>query len=307
MRYRTASTASRRSATSSPCGMRYGMRAATILRLARTMRWAIVASETRNAAAISGVVKPATARSVSATCASCARAGWQHVKIRRRRSSASGASGGAMDRSRSATFSAYRWSRRSRSMARRRAAVISHAPGLSGMPCAGHFSSAATRLSWTTSSAMSKLPMRRTIAPVSLAASSRNTAVSAASVTFLVSVRPSSFHSRPDLDRAGAPCLGHLERLVEILHLHDGESADDLFRLDERAVGDDGLAVLKTNRGRGLRSLQLFAADDLAGAAVFLKPLLRQLHAGRHLLRRHVVETLLVVHGPHKKQHVFHV
>src|SRR5204863_224242 len=153
-------------------------------------------------------------------------------------------------------------------MARRRAAVINHAPGLSGIPWAGQFSSAATRLSWTASSAMSKLPMRRTIAPVSLAASSRNTAVSAASVTFLVSVRPSSFHSRPDLDRAGAPCLGHLERLVEILHLHDGESADDLFRLDERAVGDDGLAVLKTNRGSGLRSLQLFAADDLAGALV---------------------------------------
>ena len=50
-------------------------------------------------------------------------------------------------------------------MARRRAEVINHAPGLSGIPWAGQFSSAATRLSWTTSSAMSKLPMRRTIAP----------------------------------------------------------------------------------------------------------------------------------------------
>src|SRR2546422_6789680 len=154
---------------------------------------------------------------------------------------------------------------------------------------------------------MSKWPMRRTTAPVSWAASSREPAVSAASVTFLVSVRPSSFHSRPDLDRAGAPCLGHLERLVEILHLHDGEASDDLLGLDERAVGDDGLAVLKAHGGRGLRSLQLFAADDLASAAVLLKPLLRQLHAGRHLLGRHVVETLLVVHGPHEKQHVFHV
>ena len=33
-------------------------------------------------AAISAVVKPATARSVSATCASCDSAGWQHVKIK---------------------------------------------------------------------------------------------------------------------------------------------------------------------------------------------------------------------------------
>src|SRR6266566_5005522 len=167
----------------------------------------------------------------------------------------------------------------------RRAAVINHAPGLSGIPCAGHFSSAATRLSWTTSSAMSKLPMSRNIAPVSLAASSRNTAVSAASVTFLVSFRPSSFHSRPDLDWPSAPCLGHLEGLVEILDLHDGKAADDLFGFDERAVGDDRLAVLESNRGRGLRALQLLAPDDLAGAAVLLEPLLRQLHAGGHLLR----------------------
>src|SRR5207247_9281143 len=106
----------------------------------------------------------------------------------------------------------------------------------------GQFSSAATRLSWTTSSAMSKLPMRRTIAPVSFAASSRNTAVSAASVAFLVSVRPSSFHSRPHLDRPGAPCLGHLERLVEILALHAGKPPDDVFGLDQRTVSDDGFA-----------------------------------------------------------------
>src|SRR6266446_930106 len=192
-------------------------------------------------------------------------------------------------------------------MARRRAAVINHAPGLSGIPWAGHFSSAATRLSWTTSSAMSKLPMMRTIAPVSFAASSRNTAVSAASVTFLVSVRPSSFHSRPDLDRTGTPCLGHLERLVQVLDLDDGEAADDLFGFDERAVGDDGFAVLESDRGRRLRALQLLAADDLAGAAVLLEPLLRQLHPGRHFLGGHVVEALLVVHGSHEKQHVFHL
>src|SRR6266566_3450851 len=130
-------------------------------------------------------------------------------------------------------------------MARRRAAVISHAPGLSGMPWAGHFSRAARRLSWTTSSAMSKLPMRRTKAPVSFAASSRNTAVSAASVAVLASVRPSSFHSRPHFHRTGRPLLGHLECLVQILDLDDGEPADDLLGFDERAVRDDGFAVVE--------------------------------------------------------------
>src|SRR5205809_664799 len=127
------------------------MLAATILRLARTIRCAMVGSATRNAAAISWVVKPATARKVSATCAS---------------------------------------------------------------------------------SAMSKLPMRRNIAPVSRAASSRKTATSAASVAVRVSVRPSSFHSRPDFDRSGAPRLGHVERLVQVLDVDYGKAADDLLRLD---------------------------------------------------------------------------
>ena len=41
----------------------------------------------RNALAISSVVSPQTSRSVSAICASGGSAGWQHVKISRRRSS----------------------------------------------------------------------------------------------------------------------------------------------------------------------------------------------------------------------------
>ncbi len=173
------------------------MLAATILRLARTIRCAMVGSDPRNAAAISCVVKPATARSVSATCASWASAGWQQVKMRRRRSSASAGSAGTADRSNSATFSAYRRSRRSRSIARRRAVVMSHAPGLSGMPCSGHLSSAATRLSWTTSSAMSKLPSTRTIAAVMRPASSRKTAATAASVVVLLPVSAPASDRRP--------------------------------------------------------------------------------------------------------------
>src|SRR2546421_5452372 len=191
-------------------------------------------------------------------------------------------------------------------MARRRAAVISHAPGLSGMPWAGHFSRAARRLSCTTSSAMSKLPMRRTNAPVSFAASSRKTAVSAASVAVLASVRPSSFHSRPHFHRTGRPLLGHLECLVQILDLDDGEPADDLLGFDERAVGDDGFAVVETDSRGGLRPLELLAPQDLAGPAVLVEPPLSRFHAGRHPVRRHLLETLLVFHGPDEKQHVFH-
>ncbi len=63
------------------------MCASAILRLARTSRCAIVGSLTRNARAISPVVRPPSVRSVSATRAGIASAGWQHVKISRSRSS----------------------------------------------------------------------------------------------------------------------------------------------------------------------------------------------------------------------------
>ena len=49
--------------------------------MARTMRWATVGSGTRNARAISSVVRPPSRRSVSATRASVERTGWQAVNI----------------------------------------------------------------------------------------------------------------------------------------------------------------------------------------------------------------------------------
>ena len=53
---------------------------ARIVCLARLMRCAIVASGTRNALAICAVVRPPTARSVSATADELVSAGWQHMK-----------------------------------------------------------------------------------------------------------------------------------------------------------------------------------------------------------------------------------
>ena len=51
--------------------------ASLIVCLARLIRWAIVASGTRKAFAISAVVRPPTARSVSASCDGTDSAGWQ--------------------------------------------------------------------------------------------------------------------------------------------------------------------------------------------------------------------------------------
>ena len=53
-----------------------------MLCLARLIRCAIVASGTRNALAISAVVRPPTARSVSAIADAGDSAGWQHMKSR---------------------------------------------------------------------------------------------------------------------------------------------------------------------------------------------------------------------------------
>src|ERR1700681_3927086 len=301
------------------------MCASTIFLLARTMRWATVTSLSRNALAISLVVNPATARSVSATWASCERAGWQHVKIRRSRSSASAGSGANGERSSTASFSRYLLSRRKMSMARRRAVVISHAPGLSGMPCSGHFSSAATRLSWTTSSARSKSPRARTSAPVSRPASSRKTSATADSAAVCVpsAVRGSLRHPRarffdlcrvvdhgPHLDNpvlpASWPNLGHGKSLVQVLHLNDRESADDLFGLDERAVGDDRLAVLEPNGRRAVRTKQLLASDDLPRLAVVLEPLVDVRVSSRHLLLGQVLPDFLVFDGIDEHQDVLH-
>src|SRR5260370_27033590 len=174
------------------------------------------------------------------------------------------------------------------SMARRRAVVISHAPGLSGIPCSGHVSSAATRLSWTTSSARSKSPRVRTSAAVSRPASSRKTAATATSAAVRVcsavlgGVRePSGFRllhlSRvvdhgPHFDRARRPGLGHGEGLVEILDLDDREAADDLLPLDIRPVGDDCLALLDAHGRRVARPLQLFPPAPPPGPPLLFEP-----------------------------------
>jgi len=77
---------------SSGVGIWKGTPEALMLCLARLIRWAIVASGTRNALAISAVVSPPTARSVRVIAEDDESAGWQHMKSRTRVSSCSGVS-----------------------------------------------------------------------------------------------------------------------------------------------------------------------------------------------------------------------
>ena len=136
------------------------MPAAEIFFLARVIRAAIVGSATRNARAISAVVRPPSSRSVSATLASAGSAGWQQVNSSRSRSSGmvdmsvttSGSSGIS-----SGSLRASVASRRNRSVAFRRAAVSSHASGLAGIPSRAQAVSALSYASWSDSSATSRL------------------------------------------------------------------------------------------------------------------------------------------------------
>src|SRR5690349_20977691 len=141
------------------------MRASRILVFARTMRWASVGAGVRKACAISSVLRPQTSRNVSATCASAESAGWQHVKIRRRRSSSislTSCSSAEIVSACASSSGSNRARRRMASIALKRPADTSQARGLSGTPSCGHCSSAARNASCSASSARSKSPSRRT-------------------------------------------------------------------------------------------------------------------------------------------------
>lgn len=182
-------TSSRRGARLSPSGTENGMPAATTLRLVRTSRCAIVGSGTRNARATCAVVRPSTARSVSASRASGDRDGWQQANSIGNRSSGvpppgSRGAGGSASAACAAAAPASRWRRaraRSRSTARRCAVVVSHPPGLGGTPRVGQVRSASTSASCTASSATSKSPVRRCRWATTTAASRRTTRDSSAS------------------------------------------------------------------------------------------------------------------------------
>ena len=101
---------------------------------------------------------------MSAVCASGDSAGWQQVKIMRSWSSRTGPT--SFGSSGWCSSSACAWrasrvdSRRRRSMARLRAVVTIHAPGLGGS-VSPHFWTATANASWTASSASPMSPRRR--------------------------------------------------------------------------------------------------------------------------------------------------
>ncbi len=214
----TSSTAGSRAIRSSPLGASNGTPALVRFFLARTIRWATVDSETRNARAISSVLRPPSIRSVSAMRASVESTGWHAVKTSRSRSSPMSSSS-AVSRSGSvSSWTSSSWPsssclrsstllRRMWSTARFFAVAISQAPGLSGTPVSGHRSSAATRASCASSSASPTSRTTRATPAITRADSIRQTASIArcASVPVTGRIRPPSPDpcNRPPAPRAG--------------------------------------------------------------------------------------------------------
>ena len=187
----TSSTDESRAASSSPRGTSNGTCASASVRFARTMRCAIVGSATRNARAISSVVRPPSRRSVSATRASVDSTGWHAMKTSRSRSSPMSSS---IDRLRDRGDGVCLVAIRSRGRARR-ACVSDRAccgaggrcrgasrsasatrPGCPGRRTCGHCSSAATSASCASSSARPTSRTMRASPAMSRADSMRQTA-----------------------------------------------------------------------------------------------------------------------------------
>ncbi len=164
IRYSTCSTARASPGVSN--------RSPVMVRLAREIRCAIVASGTRKARAICAVVSPPTARSVSAMADAGLSAGWQQ---RLRSSSVSsdcsvGPCGGSSPArsSRLRRAASDRW----RSISLRPATRSSHALASSG-GSSGQCRTASIKASWTASSAVAKSAPRRTRTPRTCGASVR--------------------------------------------------------------------------------------------------------------------------------------
>src|SRR6266540_2744985 len=273
------------------------MPAARIFCLARTSRCPIVGSGTKKARAISTVLKPPSVRNVSATCASRFSAGWQQVKINRRRSSSSDVSlpsfsivnapSSNVARSpSSAYFSTPRRARRRRSIALARAAVVSQAAGLSGTPVSGQRSSACTKASWSESSARSKSPQAR-ISDAMIRPCSRRKTCSICSRTVAIGIdgrlrllrlrrrrplklgcRSIKFHDRSYFDRATIGKIRHLagpgDRRIEIGHVDQIVAAKLLLGLGERAVGHERATIGEPHGGGGRDRLQRLAGNMLS-------------------------------------------
>src|SRR5512146_18990 len=137
-------------------------------------------------------------------------------------------------------------------MARLRAVVTIHAPGLGGSPSDGHLATATVNASWTASSAASISPRKRIRVATQRPYSLRKTASAVAAPAFMAAARIRSLRAgrvspyrvvevpveeRADLDRPqfrGRGELGPLQGLIQVGDVDDPESGEVFLGLRVR-------------------------------------------------------------------------
>src|SRR3984885_15199675 len=245
------------------------MWAVAILDLARTRRFAMVASGTKKARAMASTSRRASVRKAKATWASRLRAGWQQVKIRRSMSSRGSLSVSIASitssissfapsvphRNAAVSLSGLSDSRLKRSSALRRATTVSQARGFSGIPDPGHVPRAAIVASERASSATDRSPnwltsVASTLGPCSLSTLTRASPESTAGRLGVV------WRDRAELDLA-PPSGWNLERpgdrLVKIGRLQHEVAGQDFFCLRVRTVCQHHVAAPAARNGDGGR------------------------------------------------------
>src|SRR5215472_18457857 len=152
-------------------------------------------------------------------------------------------------------------------MARLRAVVVIHAPGLGGNPVCGQRSTAVVKASWTASSARSISPKRRIRVATQRPYSARKTrSISAGDGPG--SLAGGVILERADLDRGAARpggLRGPGERRVEVGGLDHPEAAEVFLGLRERAVDREDLTALYADHGGRGRRVQPSAEDPRPG------------------------------------------
>src|SRR5258708_32729014 len=157
--------------------------------------------------------------------------------------------------------------RRRRSMARRLATVISHAPGLRGTPSTCQRSSALTNASCSASSARAKSPSRLMRAARIRPCSSRKVAsIDAASVILYLPLLP--VPCGPDFNRA-VFCAGELccpgKCFVKVFAVHQEKTAELLVRFSKGAVGGQRFALPDAHRRRSAHGSEAVIRDQHPG------------------------------------------
>src|ERR1700722_11328109 len=157
-------------------------------------------------------------------------------------------------------------------MARLRAVVTIHPPGLGGSPSDGHLAAATVNASWTASSAASISPRKRIRAATQRPYSRRNTASTVTARESMATARIRSLRvgrvsqyrvvevpieERADLDRPpfrDRGELGPLQGRVQVGDVDDPEPGEVFLGLRVRPVGNQEVAVGRAHHGRRPRA-----------------------------------------------------